>query len=282
MIFMKKYFLNCLAVCLVATAGLMSCEDPVYPDPAPAEGPSTNLAQVRFVHAAPGVAAMKFFSSNVQMGNAVSYLGATPYSIINVGPTQFRGRGATSPIGGTLGEGDVVFRAGATNQTNFTVRSNFSYTVFAGDLAARPLPTAPRGVTDPGGIRLLVMEDNLRRIGVAALTANQAAVRFVHLAPGAPAVWVTSSAGFSVTNRAFEFGTAAGSRAMTGAASGFTPVTATGSATVELRTGSATGPVVSALSGLPLEAGRFYTIYARGQLNVTGDNALGLSVIQHN
>jgi len=284
---MKKQITKWVALMgLAVVVGLTGCEDPVYPDPVPATGESTNLASVRFVHAAPGVGPLDFFANNVQVGTTQSFLGATPYTTLNVGPTQFRGRGAAgSAIGGTLEGNDVLFRLGATNQTNFTLRTRFGYTVIVGDLASRPVPTAPRGVTDPGGIRFIVLEDNL-----TAPAGNNAGVRFVHLAPGAPAVWVTTASGTvfaGASNRAFALavpvaGNTSGSRTLLGGASAFATVPAAGSVNIQIRTGSATGTVVAALGGITLEAGRLYTIYARGVLGGTGDNALGASIIQHN
>lgn len=277
---MKNIMYNKLSLMgiILATSLMLGCEDPQYPDPAPATGASTNTARVQFTHAAPGVGPLNFLANNNQIGSSQSYLGTTGYTVLNVGSTQFRGRAASGTIGGTLEGSDVVFRAGATNSTNFSLVTGRNYTVIAGDLASRARPTQT-GTTDPGGIRFIVVEDNL-----TAPTGTNAGVRFIHLSPTAPAVWVTSASGTvfaGISNRTFAFTSAAGSRTLTGTAAAFTSVPA-GTVNLQVRTGSATGTAVLSLTGITLDAGRLYTIYARGLAAGTGNDALGATIIQHN
>jgi hypothetical protein len=272
---LKNIFLFGIALTTILFTG---CEDPQYPDPVPASGASTNTARVQFTHASPGVGPLNFFANNNQIGVSQSYLGTTGYSILNVGSTQFRGKAAAGTIGGTLEGNDIIFRAGATNNTNFSLVTGRNYTVFAGDLASRARPTQT-GATDPGGVRFIVVEDNL-----TAPAGNNAGVRFIHLSPTAPTVWVTTAPGTvfaGISNRTFAFSAAAGSRTLTGTASAFASVAA-GSVNIQVRTGSATGTAVLSLTGITLEAGKLYTIYARGLVAGTGNDALGATIIQHN
>jgi Domain of unknown function (DUF4397) len=130
-----------------------------------------------------------------------------------------------------------------------TFAKDKNYTVFAIDSVIKITP--------------LVLEDNL-----AAPAAGKAHVRFVHLSPNAPAVDIALKGGAVVfANTAFK-----GSK-------DFTPLDAK-TYDLEVRVAGTT-PVVLALPGIKLEAGKIYTVFARGFLSGTGAQALNAEIIEH-
>jgi Domain of unknown function (DUF4397) len=275
-----KHSLKYIFVAATLTTALVSCQDTEYPTPSPATSASTLTARVLFVNAAPSVAPLNFFVSNVPAGTSVAFGTNTAYNTTPVGPIQLRAKAASGTIGGVLGTNDVLFRAGATNQNNFTVTAGTNHTFFVTDTLNRARGTAI-GSTDPGGPRFLNVTDNL-----AAPAAGNAHVRFFHLSPNAPAVWVNvlragvTAPVASFANRAFR-AISTGSGATLVNFANFSPLAA-GTYNIEVRTGSATGPVALTVQGVELANGKIYTLYARGLVRGTGANALGAGVILHN
>jgi len=110
-------------------------------------------------------------------------------------------------------------------------------------------------------IEPLVLEDDL-----TAPATGKAHVRFVHLSPDAPAVDVAVTAGPVVfSNVAFR------------GYQGFTPLNA-GTYNLEVRV-AGTATVALPLPGITLEAGKIYTVFARGFLSGAGAQALGAEII---
>lgn len=276
---MNKHLFSIITLAGAMTA-LVGCQDTEYPTPAPASGASTLTARVLFVNATPGITPLNFFVSNVPAGTNIAFGTNTNYNTAPVGPIQLRAKAATGTIGGVLGAQDVLFRAGATNQNNFTVAANTNHTFFVTDSLNRARPTTI-GSTDPGGPRFLNVTDNL-----AAPAAGNAHLRFFHLSPNAPAVWVNvlragnTTPVASFANRTFR-AISTGSGATQVNFANFTPI-ASGTYNVEVRTGSATGPIALAVQGVALADGKIYTLYARGLVRGTGANALGAGVVLHN
>ena len=97
--------------------------------------------------------------------------------------------------------------------------------------------------------------------------AGRAHVRFVHLSPNAPAVDVAVAGGGPVVfgNKTFKDYTP------------FTPLPA-GTYDLEVRL-AGTSTVVLPLPGIKLEAGKIYTVFARGLVGGTGPQALGAQII---
>jgi hypothetical protein len=122
------------------------------------------------------------------------------------------------------------------------------YTVFAIDKVANLAP--------------LVLVDDL-----TPPAAGKAHVRFVHLSPDAPAVDVAVANGGPVVfgNKSFKDATA------------FTPLPA-GKYDLEVRL-AGTNTVVLPLPGIQLDAGRIYTVYAKGLVAGTGAQALGAGIV---
>jgi hypothetical protein len=111
-------------------------------------------------------------------------------------------------------------------------------------------------------LKPLVLVDDLR-----SPARGKAHVRFVHLSPNAPAVDVALAGGGAVVfgNKAFREYTA------------FTPLDA-GTYDLEVRV-AGTNTVALPLPGVTLQAGKIYTVYAKGLLGGTGAQALGAGVI---
>jgi hypothetical protein len=125
-----------------------------------------------------------------------------------------------------------------------------SYSIFAIDSVAKISP--------------LVLTDDL-----TAPAAGKAHVRFIHLSPNAPAVDV------AVTGGSVLFGGKSFKDYTT-----FTPLDA-GTYNLEVRV-AGTSTVALPLPGIVLEAGKIYTVFAKGFLGGTGAQALGAQIIVNN
>jgi hypothetical protein len=127
------------------------------------------------------------------------------------------------------------------------VAAGASYTVFASDAVSN--------------IGAVVLTDDL-----ATPAAGKAHVRFVHLSPDAPAVDIAVQGGpVLFPDQEFKEYTA------------FTPVDA-GTYDLEVRLAGST-TVVLPLDGVTLQAGRIYTMFARGFVSGAGAQALGAQII---
>jgi len=130
---------------------------------------------------------------------------------------------------------------------NVDLTSGTNYTVFACDSVSKITP--------------LVLTDDL-----TAPASGKAHVRFVHLSPNAPAVDVAAQGGpVLFANTAFK------------GYSSFTPVAA-GTYDLEVRL-AGTSTVVLPLPGITLQAGKIYTVFAKGFAGGTGAQALGAQII---
>lgn len=287
---MKTHFNYFATVALAALSSALlfsACEDTDYPSASPATTPSTNQARFLFVNAAPDAPSLNFFVENTSAGQSLSAgQAATTYVPSQVGAVQLRSQAASGAIGGVLSTSAIVFRAGATNQTNFAAMAGTAYTVFAVDTINRPRPTAA-GATNPGGPQLVVATDPLSQ----TLTAGAGGVRFFHFAPdlGLPASTTattppaasirlssinsttgTTSTVVTVTNRTY--------RAVT--PNTFTPVAA-GTYRVELFSGATITPTATpvASSTVTVDATKLYTLYAQG---LARRRTVSVGRIQHN
>jgi hypothetical protein len=132
-----------------------------------------------------------------------------------------------------------------------TLTKNANYTVFAVDSVSK--------------ISALLLTDDL-----TAPASGKAHVRFVHLSPNAPAVdvAVASSGAVVFGNKAFKEYTA------------FTPLDA-GSYNLDVRV-AGTSTVALVLPTITLQAGKIYTVFAKGFLGGAGAQALGAEIIVNN
>ncbi|UCH66518.1 MAG: DUF4397 domain-containing protein [Ignavibacterium sp.] len=132
-------------------------------------------------------------------------------------------------------------------EANLNLMENINYSIFA--------------VNSVANIEAVVFEDNL-----TAPASGKAHVRFIHLSADAPAVDITLTDGTVVFgNKSFKESTS------------FTPLDA---ATYDLQVRVAgTTTVALELPGIMLEAGKIYTVFAKGFLSGTGQQALGAEII---
>lgn len=113
-------------------------------------------------------------------------------------------------------------------------------------------------------LEAIVIEDDL-----TAPAQSKAHVRFIHLSPDAPAVDITLRDGTVVFgNKSFKEFTA------------FTPLDA-GTYNLEVRVAGTT-TVALDLPGINLEAGKIYTVFAKGFLSGTNQQQLGAEIIVNN
>jgi hypothetical protein len=104
---------------------------------------------------------------------------------------------------------------------------------------------------------------------LTAPASGKAHVRFVHLSPNAPAVDIAVDGG-SVVFADYSFKEY----------SAFTPLDA-GSYDLEVRA-AGTSTVALDLDPITLQAGKIYTVFAKGFLGGTGTQALGAEIIVNN
>lgn len=130
---------------------------------------------------------------------------------------------------------------------NVTLEQDKSYSVFAIDSVSK--------------ISAVVVADDL-----STPASGKAHVRFIHLSPNAPAVDIAVDGGAVVfPNTSFKVGTA------------FTPLDA-GTYDLEVRV-AGTQTVALDLDPINLEAGKIYTVFAKGFLTADGAQALGAEII---
>lgn len=133
-------------------------------------------------------------------------------------------------------------------EADLTLTKDLNYSVFAVDSVSK--------------ISAIVLTDDL-----TAPAAGKAHVRFVHLSPNAPSVdvAVASSGAVVFGNKAFKEYTA------------FTPLDA-GTYNLDVRV-AGTSTVALVLPAITLEAGKIYTVFAKGFLGGSGAQALGAEII---
>lgn len=131
---------------------------------------------------------------------------------------------------------------------DLTISNDMSYSVFAVDSVSI--------------ISAIALADDL-----TAPAAGKAHVRFLHLSPDAPAVdvAVASSGAVVFGNVAFKEATA------------FTPLDA-GTYNLDVRV-AGTNTVALVLPAITLQAGKIYTVFAKGFLGGSGTQALGAEII---
>ena len=133
---------------------------------------------------------------------------------------------------------------------DLNILANVAYSAFAVNTVANLEP--------------LIFVDNL-----AAPASGKAHVRFIHLSPDAPAVDITLTDGTVVF----------GNVAFKGSVD-FTPLDA-GSYPLQVRV-AGTSTIALDLGSITLQAGKIYTVFARGLLSGSGNQALGASIIVNN
>lgn len=205
----------------------------------------TAQARVLVTHASPDAPGVDLLVDNQKVNERpLTFPNNTGYLSVNAGTRNVK-----------------VNAAGTTTtviDANLPLEANRNYSVFAIDSLSK--------------ISALVTNDDL-----TAPAAGKAHVRFIHLSPNAPAVDVSvagQAAGQGLfTNRAFN-------KTITAEQQAFTPVDA-GTVNLEVREAGTTNVVLN-LSNIRLDAGKIYTVFAKGFLGGEGTQALGAEIILHN
>jgi hypothetical protein len=202
-------------------------------------------ARVLVTHASPDAPGVDLLVDNQKVNAmALSFPNNTGYLTVTAGTRNVKVNAAGTST--TVINADVPF----TKDKNYSL---FAYNQLA-------------------SIGAILVEDNL-----SAPASGKAHIRFFHLSPGAPAVTVGVLAGSTFTpvfsNRAFE------TQATAAANQAFAPVDA-GTYTFDVRVAGTTNSVLT-LTGINLQAGKIYTVFARGIVGNT-TTPLSASIIAHN
>jgi hypothetical protein len=202
-------------------------------------------AKVLVVHASPNAPGVDLLVDDAKVNAApLTFPNNTGYLTVPAGTRNIKVNAA--------GTSTTVINA------NVPFSKDMSYSVFANNLLA--------------SIGAIVVNDNL-----ATPASGKAHIRFFHLSPGAPAVTVGVLNGSTFSpvfnNRAFETQETANANAA------FTPVDA-GTYTFDVRLPGTTTSVLT-VPGVSLQAGKIYTVFARGIVG-NATTPLSASVILHN
>lgn len=199
---------------------------------------------VNIVHASPDAPGVDLLVDNVKVNTAaLNFPDATGYLKVFAGTRNIK-------VNATGTSNSVI-------NANLTFAADKYYSLYAYNQLA--------------SIGAFVVEDNL-----AVPDVGQAHIRFFHLSPNAPAVTVGTLSGATFTpvfaNRSFE------TQATASANQNFTPVPS-GTYTVDVQ---ANGTSVLTLPGVVLQAGKIYTVFAKGLVGGQGSQALGAQILTHN
>lgn len=202
-------------------------------------------ARVLVTHASPDAPGVDLLVDNQKVNTAaLTFPNNTGYLTVNAGTRNIKVNAAGTTT--TVINADIPF-----------VKDK-NYSVFAFNRVA--------------SIGAILVEDNL-----TAPASGKAHIRFFHLSPGAPAVTVGVLAGSTFTpvfsNRSFE------TQATATANQAFAPVDA-GTYTFDVRVAGTTTSVLT-LTGINLQAGKIYTVFARGIVGNT-TTPLGATIIANN
>ncbi|MFN4005981.1 MAG: DUF4397 domain-containing protein [Chitinophagaceae bacterium] len=207
--------------------------------------PAPAQASVRIIHASPDAPAVDV-RVNGSLPSAltnVPFPGVSDYLTVNAGTTRIQ----VSPTGTTTNVIDATAN----------LESNKAYSVFA--------------INRVASIGAALVTDDL-----TTPAAGKAHVRFFHFSPDAPAVDIVPQGSTTAlfSNRSFN------DQFTNVSFQNFTPVDA-GTVTLNVRVNGSTTIALS-VPNITLQAGKIYTIFARGLLNGSGNQALNASIITHN
>jgi hypothetical protein len=203
-------------------------------------------AKVNVIHASPDAPGVDLLVDNAKVNaSALTFPNATGYLSVNAGTRNIKVNAAGTTT--TVINADIPF----TKDKN--------YSVYA--------------INKLASIGAILVEDDL-----TAPATGKAHVRFFHLSPDAPAVTVGVLNGGTFTgvfsNRSFETQTTATAN------QAFAPVDA-GTYNFDVRLAGTTTSVLT-LTGITLQAGKIYTVFAKGLVSGSGAQALGAQLITHN
>jgi len=233
---------------LIAGLAIISgCKDPDYPTPVTSS--TVRSANVTFINAAPDAPSPQPFLVNNASAASIPFPGGSLASI-NPSSEQFR---ITNAVYGVVAPDTVSQKGDLVSQS--TLLCYGTYTLILTDTVNRPFGKGSAFATSKGGLTFTLITDAL-----TAPASGNAGIRFLNLAPGAPAVFLTAS-GAALPS---PLSTSRSYKTTTNFTS-FTSVPTTGSTTLEVRTGSATGTIIASLPNTTLADGKLYTIFLSGK-----------------
>jgi hypothetical protein len=238
-----------LSLLLVAAGAIVQgCQDPSYPAAVPSN--TVRSANVVFINAAPDIASPQSFLVNNAEASSIAFPGGA-LATINPSTEQFRIKNA---VFGVIKPDTVAQKADLVSQTSAsTIQGNGHYTVILTDTVKRPFGKASAFTSNPGGCTFTTITDV-----AAAPAAGNAGIRFFNLAPGAAALYLTHDGGLTFTGLT-------ASVAYKKTTTTFTSVTA-GTYVLEVRTGSASGPIIATLASKSYADGKLYTVFVSGKV----------------
>ncbi|MBS1508881.1 MAG: DUF4397 domain-containing protein [Bacteroidetes bacterium] len=259
-----------LSLLLISAGALMlGCQDPDYPAAVPSS--TVRSANVVFINAAPDISSPQSFLVNNAAASSIAFPGAV-LTTINPSTEQFRIKNAVFGVikPDTLSQkADLVSQTGAT-----TIQGNGHYTVILTDTVKRPFGKASAFTSNPGGLTFTTITDV-----TTAPTAGNSGIRFLNLAPGAAAVYLTHDGGQTFTGLTT-------SVAYKKTTTTFTSVP-TGTYVLEVRTGSVSGTVIATLPSQAYADGKLYTVFLSGKVVKVGSSNIvkvpyAVNAVAHN
>jgi hypothetical protein len=227
------------------TVALVNCKDPDYGSPSPST--TVNYAHVLYINAAPDAGSQVFLLNNAP---AATQDAITASAYVNTvgNAQQFRVHNVKFGVVGTdtlAAKSDLVLQS--------TLAGGTSYTLILTDTLARPFTKGKSFSTNQGGLQFLGPITDV----LTTLPADTAGARFLNLAPGAPSVYLTDNgATLSTLSNSRSYRTTTNFTA-------FVKVVQ-GSHSLEVRTGSTSGPIIATLA-TSFTAGKHYTIFLSGE-----------------
>lgn len=194
------------------------------------------------VHSSPGSSPVELYLDDVKASaSAVPYGNASAYATI-----------AAKQYNVKLAASNTI---NAIAETSVNLNSGRFYSIYAYDTLLS------------GKIKVFATEDDL-----AAPAAGKAKVRFLHLSPTDVAVDILANNTVVFGNRKFADNVSDGSKA------NFAQLDA-GTYTIDVKLAGSNAGSLLTVPGITVEAGKIYTVIARGKVTGTGDAALGVQLI---
>jgi hypothetical protein len=201
-------------------------------------------AQFMVVHSAPGAPAVELYLDDIKAStSATSFGNASTYN--SIAAKQYNVKIA------------AVNSINPVAETTVNLDGGNNYSIFAYDTLLS------------GKVKLFSVQDDL-----TAPASGKAKIRFFHLAPEPVRVDIAANNTVLFPNRAYA------DNVTNGGLANFVTVDA-GTYTFDVRLAGSNPaiPAIISVPGVTIEAGKIYTVIAKGRVNGTGDQALGAQLI---
>jgi uncharacterized protein DUF4397 len=199
-------------------------------------------ANYMVVHASPGSPAVELYLDDVKATTSATSFGSAS-SYASIAPKQYNVKLA------------AVNTINPIAETTVNLNNGGNYSIFAYDTLLN------------SKVKIFSVEDDL-----SAPPSGKAKIRFFHLSPTDIAVDILANNTVLFPNRKYADNVSDGSKAS------FITVDA-GTYTVDVKIASSSLPSLLSIPGVVVEAGKIYTIVAKGKIKGSGANALGAQLI---